>query len=547
MYALRAWMALSLEADLQLLMGIPIRRSLHHTALALSLALSPALLFSQEAPPPPAGESSLPSLGDVTTQSLSPRAERRLGDRIMRSILQDPQIVDDPLMVEYIDTQWSSLLRSARQRGEISPELNDVLAWSTFLVRDRSINAFALPGGYVGIHLGLIAGTRSRDELASVLAHEMSHVTQRHIARMMGQAERTSWVSMASMVLGALAASRSPEAAQALILGGQGLSAQTQLNFSRDMEREADRIGYGVLTEAGYAPAGMMQMFEQLQQAARLNDDNSFPYLRTHPLTVERIGEARSRMGMQGLGHTALIDSGVHHALMTARAKVLMDTRSASLQPFMKGPDASLKGTALLVHHYTRVVTATQLKDRGPAAVQSLTQLWSLLGDTKGLDTAQSSGIQRLISLGEIEYLAETDRQAQAQALLKRLGTVNRRPEMLLQAQIAMASPAASGNTPAWREAASQLQTLTAQQPDDATAWSLLTPLWTKLAQPLRAIRAEAEASAARGDLQGAIDRVTSARKRFAPNASADLIELSVMDARLQTWRKALKEDERED
>lgn len=526
-------------------MRIPIHRALKQPVLALTLALAPVLLHSQETPAPVPGESSLPALGDVSTQSLSPRAERRLGDRIMRSILQDPQVVDDPLIAEYIDAQWAALMRSARARGEVSQELGDVFAWSTFLVRDRSINAFALPGGYVGIHLGLIAGTRSRDELASVLAHELSHVTQRHIARMMGKAERTSWVSMAAMVLGALAASRSPEAAQALILGGQGLSAQTQLNFSRDMEREADRIGYGVLTEAGYAPAGMMQMFEQLQQAARLNDDNSFPYLRTHPLTVERIGEARSRMGTQGLGHTALIDSGLYHALITARAKVLMDTRSASLQPFMKAPDTGLSGAALMAHHYARLVAATQLKDRSNAATQSLSQLWPLLSNAKDLKDSEQQAVRRLINLGEVEYLAETGRLAQAQALIKRSDT--QRPAALLRAQIAIAAPAATADTPAWREAASQLQTLTAQQPADASAWSLLAPLWSRLEQPLRAIRAEAEASAARGDLQGAIDRVSAARKRFAPTASADLIELSVMDNRLQAWRKALKEDERED
>ena len=168
-------------------------------------------------------------------------------------------------------------------------------AWQPFLVKDKSVNAFALPGGYIGVHLGLLAMTTTPDELASVLAHELSHVTQRHIARMIGQQSRQSWVSLASLVLGILAASRAPMAAQAMIYGGQAASIQGQLNFSRDMEREADRVGFGVLSDSGFDPAGMALMFEHLQAASRLNDDGSWPYLRTHPLTTERIGEAQDR------------------------------------------------------------------------------------------------------------------------------------------------------------------------------------------------------------------------------------------------------------
>ena len=132
----------------------------------------------------------LPALGDVSSQSLSPAAERRLGDRIMRSVLRDPDIIDDPLVLEYVASVWTSLLAAARHRGEIGPDLEGVYAWRPFLVRERSVNAFALPGGYIGVHLGLLAMTRTPDELASVLAHEMSHVTQRHIARMIGQSKQ---------------------------------------------------------------------------------------------------------------------------------------------------------------------------------------------------------------------------------------------------------------------------------------------------------------------------------------------------------------------
>ena len=132
-----------------------------------------------------------------------------------------------------------------------------------------------------------------------MLAHELTHVTQRHIARSVTTSQRQSLLALAGLILGVLAASKgnSPDAAQAAILGGQAAAVQGQLNFSRDMEREADRVGFAVLREAGFAPVGMARMFEKLDYANRLNDNGAYPYLRSHPLTTERIAEAQSRLG----------------------------------------------------------------------------------------------------------------------------------------------------------------------------------------------------------------------------------------------------------
>ncbi|HIV70704.1 MAG TPA: M48 family metalloprotease [Candidatus Aquabacterium excrementipullorum] len=501
----------------------------------------------------------LPALGDVSSQALSPAAERKLGDRIMRSILRDPDVIDDPLVLEYIASVWTSLLTAARHRGEIGPDLEGMYAWTPFLVRERSVNAFALPGGYIGVHLGLLAMTRTPDELASVLAHEMSHVTQRHIARMISQSKQTSWVGLASMILGVLAASRAPQAAQAMIMGGQGVAIQGQLNFSRDMEREADRVGYGVLTDAGYAPGGMAQMFEQLQQASRLNDDGSYPYLRSHPLTTERIGEARARMGSQAWNAAIAPQADdaqtllqLRHELMAGRSRVLMDTRSVSLEPLLRPPALPADATPVdrLARQYTAVIAATKLRDK--AEVDRTLAL--ARKEAEALPASIQPEARRLLTLAEIDAGIETGRAAQAHAtLVQGLGSpasglqAAGRPEIMLLARSTLNLPDSREEPAALQEVVNALQPHLSNRPDDATGWTYLSSAWLRLNQPLRAVRAEAEASAATGDLQGAIDRVDSARKRFTQPNSAELIELSVLDSRVTRWRQMLRDDSKED
>lgn len=206
----------------------------------------------------------LPTLGDGGEMSAS--AERRLGDGIARELYRDPDYLDDPQLVEYVGRIWQALIAAARARGEIAQELDDRFAFELFLGRDRTVNAFALPGGFMGVNLGLVGVVASPDELAAVLAHELSHISQRHIARLIGRQEKMTPLMIGAMVLGVLAASKSPDAAQALAIGGQALVVQNQLNFSRDMEREADRVGLGLMEPAGFAPQGFVAMFDKLRE-----------------------------------------------------------------------------------------------------------------------------------------------------------------------------------------------------------------------------------------------------------------------------------------
>ena len=305
------------------MMSRPARLAARRPARALTLLLGLALGLAPAAP----AQVRLPALGESASDEFNLSVEKRLGEQIMREIRRDPDYLDGPLLLEYLQSIWQPLVAAARQRGDIGADADGIFPFESFLVRDRSVNAFALPGGYVGVNLGLIALTSSRDELASVLAHELSHVSQRHIARSVAANQRNSTMGLAAMILGVLAASRSssPDAAQAAIVGGQAAMAQAQLNFSRDMEREADRSGIALMPLAGFAPAGMAAMFGKLDMANRVNDGGSFPYLRSHPLTVDRIGEAQQRAALDASRAPAAAELQRWHTLMQARARALMD------------------------------------------------------------------------------------------------------------------------------------------------------------------------------------------------------------------------------
>ena len=512
-------------------------------------------------------QNNLPALGDSAAADFSLATERHLGDAIMRDIRRDPDYLDDPILLDYLQSLWQPLIAAAKVRGDLGEDLGERFPYQPFLVRDPSVNAFALPGGYMGVHLGLMAITQTRDELASVLAHEMTHINQRHIARSFANSRQQSLISIAATILGVIAATQSGggDAAGALITSGQAVGIQGQLNFSRDMEREADRIGASVMASAGFDPAGMASMFERLQKASRLNDSGNFPYLRSHPLTTERIGEARARVEAGEAGSTAVLPAVVlvtgsiatplEHTAALARARVLMDVRVESLQRWQRVDAESPAGEATradqFANAYSAALASSLLRDwsRADVSIKKALDL-SLGGAAPAASTSEvvlppdRRAVRAVLLLATESQLQRGD-ALRAQATLARLikpaagpvaveATITSRPVMLLAAQIALALNT-SKNDEALRQISEQLQTWVARYPSDPEAWAMLGRVSAQFGWGLRSLRAEAESHYAMGDLRGAIDRLRAGQNLArSSQGTADFVESSVIDSRLR-------------
>ena len=490
--------------------------------------LCASLLIAGQLAMPPLAQAQLPGMGDGGEMTAS--AERRLGDQIARELYRDPDYIDDPVLVEYVQDIWQRLLAAARLRGDLTPELDERFAWTVLLGRDRSINAFALPGGYLGLHLGLISVTGSRDELATVLGHELSHVTQRHISRIMAKQSRQMPLLLAGMILGMIAAgkSRNGDAGQAVLMGSQAAFMQNQLSFSRDMEREADRIGFGVMTQAGYAPQGAAAMFEKLQYASRLNDNGSYPYLRSHPLNSERVADMQGRYQFRP-GSGVTMPLAMDHAMIAARARVLVRPGvdvlrlwidAAGSGEFARSTPAQQAGTL-----YAAALAANELRDYKSA--RALVQ--RLMARTS--EDAPAARLARLLS-AEIELAADDAPKAATLLDLQ----ARDRPEMLLTAQAAAA-------TRSPKPMVAPLRDWVASHPRDATAWRMLGRLYGAQNDTLRAIRADAEANVAVLDYPGARDRFKAAQEfMHKGGAPIDHYEASIVDTRARAIEVLVKE-----
>ena len=256
----------------------------------------------------------LPEIGSPSGNLLSPTEEKRLGQAFMRSVRGSMRVVDQPLMSAYIQSIGKRLASHSNAPAR---------SFHFFLIDSPQINAFAGPGGYIGVNTGLVTTTESESELASVIAHEIAHVTQNHLVRTFDAVRQMSTpataLAIAAMVLGA--ASGNPEAGLAAATGLQAGVAQRQINFTRAHEEEADSIGIKTLAESDFDPHAMPTFFGRMGKATRLYDSGELPeYLRTHPVTSNRLADAQARADQYPYRQTP---DSLHYHLLRATLQVL--------------------------------------------------------------------------------------------------------------------------------------------------------------------------------------------------------------------------------
>ena len=262
-----------------------------------------------------AASNDLPDMGTPSSAVLSLEDEYRLGSMVVRGLRDQGQILDDPELNDYIQSIGLQLSSQAEQQPAHSFQFH--------VVKDNEINAFALPGGFICVNAGLLLATRNESELAGVLGHEISHVTQRHIARSIIAQSHNGMVSAAAMLAAILlGAAGGGDAAIAGIAAAQTVALQNQMSFSRAEETEADNIGIALVARSGYDPNGMWQFFEVLERQNGSRKESDIPaILRNHPVTNERIAETRSRaVHMNPVNH----HDSLGYALMRERMRVLM-------------------------------------------------------------------------------------------------------------------------------------------------------------------------------------------------------------------------------
>lgn len=255
----------------------------------------------------------LPDIGNPASTTLSRADEYKIGRMILRGLRDSGQIVEDPEVNEYIAAIGARLASHAHEGGH---------RFTFFVVKDAGINAFALPGGFIGINAGLFTATANESELAGVLAHEIAHVTQRHIARSLQNAGRSNMASAAAVLAAVLIGATTGMPADALlgtVTAAQSLAAQQQINFTRSNESEADRVGMGILANSGFDPQGMPAFFWTLQQRYGSAGAGIPDLLRTHPVTTERIAETRDRAEQY---ERPVVEDSTGYALIRERLRV---------------------------------------------------------------------------------------------------------------------------------------------------------------------------------------------------------------------------------
>jgi predicted Zn-dependent protease len=453
-------------------------------------------------PLPAAPADTLPDLGDVSQATLSPAQERGIGYNIMRQIRQSPSYLDDPEVADYLNSVGYRLVA-------VSPDARQDFLF--FPLQDTSVNAFALPGGYVGVHSGLILTAQSESELAAVMAHEVAHVTQRHIARMVAAQQKQGIVSLAAVAIAILAARSNPQAAVGAIAATQAQALSSQLAFSRDNERDADRVGVQILERSGFDTHAMPVFLDRLQRSTRSLETGAPSYLRTHPITYERIADVQGRI--YDLPFRQVPDSLDFHLIRAKLRALQKEPRDAVA--YFDDLVAERKFANETAARYGLVIALLRARDSARAAKE-----------IKALPQAVDSHPMLAALQGRVLAAAGKSQQAIDWYRKQIVNFPNQRTLVYALAQTLL-----DAKRPA--EANIVIDARLQQDPDDGRLYEMQANAYSALGQNMMKHRSLAESYVAQGNLQLAMEQLQLALK----NNNGDFYEVSGIEARLTQLR----------
>jgi predicted Zn-dependent protease len=479
----------------------------------------------------------LPDMGDPGGDSLSRMDEKKYGEMIMRQIRPDPDYSNDLPIYDFLNQMERRLLQAAKrlQLGGANEQGGGAYNFEVFAVKDSSINAFALPGGFIGFHTGLLVSAESDSEVASVMGHETGHVLQRHLARQMDKQTTNTMIALAGILLGALAASRNPGAASGLMQGGQALAVNNQLSYSRDAEREADRIGFQILAASGYDVNGAPGFFQRLQKATGIMDSGVPSYVRTHPLTTDRIADMQDRA--RNIANRN-VPTAVEFYFIKARAR--MEQSGSSSQMYdLKNTFEGLSKQSVpgkQMEGFYGLALVAQKQGKFDQAVSYLQQARNLANSA----SAPGSPVQRQsLSLDITASELALARGKSEEALQIAQATLKAYPQSYAAGAAMMNAYLKLGRT---NDAITWLRARTRLQPNEVVWWTMLSNAYDQAKNVPMRHYALGEKYALEGAWPSAIEQLKIARS----SGGADFYQASSIDARLREMQKQYQEELKE-